>query len=115
MMMIPPKWLAAGALLFSFSAIGAYATYRFYAPRLDRAKQEIGLLNNLIESQNRTVDEMVKAGEKRAREARQAIEAAKQEASKLNTKAQQVLMVEKPSDVDECRAASDLIRAELAK
>jgi outer membrane murein-binding lipoprotein Lpp len=109
------KLLAAVLLLAIGVLIGAGGSHLFYAPRLELARNQVAQMGQDIKDQNTAIEKMKSDAKERAQQAQAAIDAAQAEARRHQTRAQQLLLRQKPAGQDDCQAAADLISQELGK
>lgn len=110
--------LALGLLLVLGTGIGAWLATYYYRPLLDTANTELmtaklvrNSLEELAEQQGRKLDELVSAGDQRARNAAQAIAKAKEESRPDYTAANRLLW--RQIGGDPAAAAASIIDQEL--
>lgn len=119
-------YLVAAAFVFG---MGATAATHYWRPKLvDMTAKRDALQKDVVElhgdidamgariaDQNAAVDKLREDADERERLARKAVDAALAQARMADTRAQQLLAAQVPQGVDECTAASALIKQELQK
>lgn len=106
----------AAAAALALGLAGGIALARWhYAPRLDACQTAKRALGEKVEEQNAAVQKLQDLAEQRQREARVAQDAAAAAARAHEREAQRLLALARPQGVDECTAASALIRQELGR
>jgi outer membrane murein-binding lipoprotein Lpp len=94
---------------------GYWLTSGWYAPRLENAELRVGELAGALKKQNDAVETLGKKQKQMAEDLKTAQDAAKKRTAERQTKVQSILATPLPPGADQCAAASDLIRQELAK
>ena len=110
-----PAAIAGAVAMLAGLALGAWGAHEFYAPRLALAESRVDALSGALDSQNKAVERLEEAANKRAAAAKKAVEEARAEAQKEFEEAIGILTQQPPPGVDRCTAASALVRQELAK
>lgn len=119
-------YLVAAAMVFG---AGFSAAAYYWRPKLmdmthqrDQLQGQVHDLNQTIDTmagqiteQNSAVDKLREDADERERLAKKAVDAAQAQARMADTRAQQLLAAQVPQGVDECTAASALIKQELQK
>lgn len=104
--------LAAAAIAL---AVGAGAASWWLYPQTVEARTRADQLATDLTAQQDAVEALREAGEKRAKEARDALAAARISARQHQVAAQGILTRALPAGADPCTAAAALIREELAR
>lgn len=94
---------------------GAWLASSWYSPRLEAANLRADNLAEAIKTQNDAIDQLGKDKKKLGEDLKVAQDAAKKRSAVHKTKAQVILATSLPAGVDQCTAASSLIRQELKK
>lgn len=95
--------------------LAAWLSSSWYAPRLDLAKSKLATAGQALEAQNEAVKQLEADGKAMAARLKTAQANAGKRSAVRQTRAQTILATPLPPGVDQCDAASDLIRRELAK
>lgn len=106
--------VAAAALVVGIG-IGGFGTHAFYSPRLDLERQKVRGLGDRIAEQNTAIEALKAAGEEQARLAKAAVGAADAARKAADKRVGELLGRKPPPGVDDCTAASTLIREELKR
>lgn len=103
------------AALVAGLALGGWGVHEFYAPRLELAENRVKDLGQKLQEQNDAVERL----ERESKDLAVRVKRAQAEAARLRAEqdkgAVEILTLPLPPGVDQCVAASDLIRRELAK
>lgn len=93
----------------------AWLSSSWYAPRLELANAKLATAGQALEKQNKAVKRLEADGKAMTARLKTAQANASKRSAARQTQAQAILATPLPPGVDQCDAASDLIRRELAK
>lgn len=106
---------AGAAALVLGLVLGGWGAHEFYAPRLELAERKVKDLGEKLDEQNQAVERLEQEGKDLAARVKRAQAEAARLRAEQDKGAIEILTLPLPPGVDQCVAASDLIRRELAK
>lgn len=106
--------VGAVALLVG-GGLGTWGTAEFYGPRLDLAESKVSELSGALTRQNEAVGKLGDDTKKLQADLAEAQKQARARSTQRQTHAMEIMAIPLPTGVDQCTAASGLIRKELAK
>lgn len=104
-----------GTALVAGAVMGVVGAHAFYSPRVALERERVQSLSSALETQNKAVADLGKKTEALQKRLRTAQAEAARLRRQLDDRAAGLLALKPPQGVDQCTAASALIRQELGK
>lgn len=104
--------VGAAALVVGL-VLGGLLAREWYQPKLELAESRVDQLSGALETQNKAVSELEAKTSEMTKRLRTAQAEAKKRRNTAEGKAMTIMSAEPPAGVDQCTAASNLIRQQL--
>lgn len=112
--MLSPSLMIAGGAFLAGLAAGGGAAWWHYSPRLELANQRAEAMGDKVREQNRAVEALKEASDKRVAEAEKAAERARGAAEAHRAAAARIMSQQLAAGADACVSACRLIDDEVS-